>query len=55
VGRRHLLVAEAATAAAGPRIRGIISHTQIERQLGQPIDVLDVAATFSEIRASLAA
>lgn len=55
VGRRHLLVAEKAGASHGPWIRGVISHTQIERQLGQPIDVLDLASSFSEIRASLAA
>lgn len=55
VGRRHLLVAEKAGQGHGPWIRGVISHTQIERQLGQPIDVLDLASSFSEIRASLAA
>ncbi len=54
VGRRHLLVAERAGSGHGPRIRGIISHTQIERQLGRPIDAMERADTFSEIRAALA-
>jgi CBS domain-containing protein len=55
VGRRHMLVVEQAGPGHGPRVRGVISHTQIERQLGQAIDVLDLAGTFAEIRASLAA
>lgn len=55
VGRRHLLVVEQAGAGHGPRVRGLISYTQIERQLGQPIDVLDLANSFADIRATLAA
>lgn len=53
-GRRHMLVAERAGPDHGPRIRGIVSQTQIERQLGRPIDALDLAGTFSEVRAALA-
>lgn len=53
-GRRHLLVAERAGPGHGPRIRGIVSQTQIERQLGRPIDALELADTFSAIRAALA-
>lgn len=54
VGRRHLLVAERAGPGHGPRIRGIVSQTQIERQLGRPIDAMELANTFAEIRTALA-
>lgn len=37
VGHTHLLVVQAATAGGPARIRGVISVTQIERQLGQAI------------------
>jgi CBS domain-containing protein len=55
VGRRHMLVVERARASSPARVRGVVSHTQIERQLGQPLDLLDLAGTFAEIRQSLAA
>lgn len=37
IGRTHLLVIQAATAQGPARIRGVISLTQIERQLGRAI------------------
>jgi CBS domain-containing protein len=37
VGRTHLLVIQAATAKGPARIRGVISITQVERQLGRAI------------------
>jgi CBS domain-containing protein len=55
VGRRHMLVVERARASSPARVRGVVSHTQIERQLGHSLDLLDLAATFAEIRQSLAA
>lgn len=55
VGRRHMLVVERARADHPARVRGVVSHTQIERQLGQSIDLLDLAGTFAEIRQTLAA
>jgi hypothetical protein len=48
-GRNHLLVVEAATAEHPERVRGVISRAQIERQLGRPIDIVEVAGSFAEI------
>jgi CBS domain-containing protein len=53
-GRNHLLVVEAATATTPRRVRGVISRTQIERQLGAPIVVTEIATSFSEIERALA-
>jgi CBS domain-containing protein len=55
VGRRHLLVVQKAGHGHGPRVRGVISQTQIERQLGQRIDMIETAGSFAEISRSLAA
>lgn len=52
-GRHHLLVVQSATAHTPRRVRGVISRTRIERQLGQPIDVTPVASTFLEIERAL--
>jgi len=49
-GRNHLLVAEGNPA----NIRGVISKSQIERQLGQTFDVVEVANNFAEIERMLA-
>ena len=38
-----------------PRVRGVISQTQIERQLGQRIDMVETAGSFAEISATLGA
>jgi len=42
-GTTHLLVVQAATAKGPARIRGVISITQIERQLGRSLIELSVA------------
>lgn len=55
VGRRHLIVFQKAGTGHGPRVRGVISQTQIERQLGQRIDMVETAGNFAEISATLAA
>lgn len=49
-GRNHLLVAEG---AGRGRVRGVISRSQIERQLGEPIDLAPIASSFSEIERAL--
>jgi CBS domain-containing protein len=56
-GRNHLLVVEPADAQAqlqSPRVRGVISRSQIERQTGQAIDITPIAITFAEIERALA-
>lgn len=55
LGRRHMLVVQKAGTGHGPRVRGVISQTQIERQLGQRIDMVETAGSFAEISRSLAA
>lgn len=52
-GRNHLLVVESAGAATPCRIRGVVSRAQIERQLGKPIVVTQIASSFSEIERAL--
>jgi signal-transduction protein with cAMP-binding, CBS, and nucleotidyltransferase domain len=52
-GRNHLLVVQAATAQTPQRVRGVISRAQVERQLGAPIDVTQIASSFSEIERAL--
>ncbi len=53
LGRNHLLVVEAATARTPRRVRGLVSRSQIERQLGTGIDVTPIASSFSEIERAL--
>lgn len=53
-GHPHLLVVERAPGDGAPRIRGLISQTQVERQLGTPLPTMEIASTFSEIRQALA-
>ncbi|MEQ1536174.1 MAG: CBS domain-containing protein [Burkholderiaceae bacterium] len=53
-GRKHLLVVQGATLHASARIRGVISLTQLERQLGQSIATTEIASTFAEIEQALA-
>lgn len=48
-GRNHLLVVEGGAGGALQRVRGIVSRSQIERQLGQPIEMAEVASTFAEL------
>ncbi len=47
-GRNHLLVVDLAGAGA-ERVRGVISRAQIERQLGETIDVTEVATSFAQL------
>ena len=53
LGRNHLLVVEAATPQTPGRVRGVISVSQIERQLGTGVDVVPIANSFSEIERAL--
>jgi CBS domain-containing protein len=53
LGRNHLLVVEAATAQTPRRVRGVISRSQVERQLGRSIDITPIAKSFSEIERAL--
>lgn len=53
-GRQHLLVVQGATAQAPARIRGVVSLTQLERQLGHSIAATEIATTFAEINMALA-
>jgi CBS domain-containing protein len=53
-GRNHLLVTELSSAAGPGRVRGVVSRTQIERQLGMPVPVTEVANTFAEVVKMLA-
>jgi hypothetical protein len=47
-------VTELSSAAAPGRVRGVVSRTQIERQLGVPVPVTEVANTFAEVVKMLA-
>jgi CBS domain-containing protein len=52
-GRNHLLVAEDASEHHPRRVRGLISRSQIERQLGTAIPLTPIASSFSEIERAL--
>ncbi|MBU6435893.1 MAG: hypothetical protein KGJ44_00080 [Betaproteobacteria bacterium] len=52
-GRQHLVVVEGATPTTPPRIRGLISKTQVERQLGESIGGVEVARSFAEVERAL--
>jgi CBS-domain-containing membrane protein len=52
-GRNHMLVVEEKTAQAPQRVRGVLSRSQIERQLGEAIDIVQVANTFADIERAL--
>ncbi len=54
LGMPHLLVAEPASLLGPASIRGVISHTQVERQLGTSLPALPIATTFAEIELALA-
>lgn len=53
-GRNHLLVRQRATETSPLRVRGVISRAQIERQLGEPIVLSEIASSFAEIERALA-
>lgn len=46
-GRHYLLVVDGPAGAR--RVRGVISRTQIERQLGARVEVTEVATTFPDV------
>jgi CBS-domain-containing membrane protein len=52
-GRHHLLVIEDATPTSPARVRGIISESQVQRQLGTPLHHTSIATTFAEIERAL--
>jgi hypothetical protein len=53
LGRRHMLVVDHGQDSQTPVLRGVTSQTQIERQPGQTINVIEQAHNFAEISASL--
>ena len=53
-GRQHLLVVQGATGDSPRRVRGVISRTQIERQLGHALVFSEIASSFAEIERVLA-
>jgi CBS-domain-containing membrane protein len=55
VGRQHALVVDTDRLSGEQTIRGIFSVSQIGRQLGMPVQTFEVAKTFAEIEAMLAA
>lgn len=48
-GRQHLLVVQHGEAGAPTSMRGVFSKTQVERQLGKPIEMVEIAMSFAEI------
>ena len=52
-GRNHLLVVQRATDQAPRRVCGVISRSQIERQLGIAINITPIASSFAEIERAL--
>lgn len=52
-GHPYLMVLEQASHGGPARIRGLISQTQVERQLGTAIPSIEVATTFDEVRRAL--
>jgi CBS domain-containing protein len=52
-GRDHLLVVESPTGQTPRRVRGVISRSQIERQMGGTIEMTPIASSFSEIERAL--
>jgi CBS-domain-containing membrane protein len=53
LGRNHLLVVESDAGSGARQVRGVVSRAQIERQLGAPVMVTDIASSFSEIERAL--
>ncbi|MDE2080009.1 MAG: CBS domain-containing protein [Burkholderiales bacterium] len=52
-GHQHVLVVEEPGAGTPRRVRGLYSRTQIERQLGETIEITPIASSFSEIEQAL--
>lgn len=55
VGRQHAMVVDTDVQTGNESVRGIFSITQIGRQLGVSLQAFEVAKTFAEIEAALAA
>lgn len=53
-GHPYLLVLESASSEHPARIRGLISQSQVERQLGRALNAVEVASTFADISRALA-
>lgn len=53
IGRQHALVVERDSVSGGEIVRGVFSATQIARQLGIAIPIMEVAHTFAEITTAL--
>lgn len=51
-GRQHALVVDS-DPEGRPMVRGILSLSQVARQLGEPLQLSEVARTFAEIEAVL--
>ena len=49
LGRNHLLVMQAGARGAPQQVRGVVSRAQIERQLGQPVEVSELPGNFAEV------
>jgi CBS-domain-containing membrane protein len=49
LGRNHLLVVQSGAPGAPQQVRGVISRAQIERQLGEPVEVPELAGNFAEV------
>jgi len=52
-GRQHALVVDNEAASGRVMVRGILSLSQVARQLGEPLQLSEVARTFAEIEAVL--
>jgi CBS-domain-containing membrane protein len=52
-GRQHALVVDHDSASGRTMVRGVLSLSQVARQLGQPLQLNEVARTFAEIEAVL--
>jgi len=53
VGRHHALVVDEEPKAGRLMVRGILSLSQVARQLGKPLQLAEVASTFAEIEEAL--
>ena len=52
-GRQHALVVDSEAASGRVMVRGVLSLSQVARQLGEPLQLSEVARTFAEIEAVL--
>ncbi|HUJ88473.1 MAG TPA: CBS domain-containing protein [Burkholderiales bacterium] len=52
-GRQHALVVDSDAPSGRFMVRGILSLSQVARQLGEPLQLSEVARTFAEIEAVL--